>query len=155
MLNKRAAGEGISWAAGLVAILMIIIFALIAYLVGHLGEKKPITIDLTNNNGFLSEFQRVSAYTISSDFNSSEKGKILSEIYSNVKEEKDYGGNYGWGAQPVGTKIVGMPNFPIVGYSPILNIGYGLGFVNSFYLSCNHCASKYFSFSLERSKNAK
>ena len=155
MFNKRGAGEGISWAVGLVAILMIIIFSLLAYLVGHLGEKKPITIDLTNTNGLLSEFQRVGAYAISSDFNSSEKGKILNDIYSNVKEEADYGGNYGFNPQQIGIKIAGMPNFPIEGYSPILNIGYGLGFVNSFYLSCNHCASKYFSFGLERSSNAK
>jgi len=154
MLNKRAAGEGISWVVGLIAILMIIVFSIIAYKVGHIGEK-PITLDLSSGEGYASELQRIGAYVVSSDFNSSEKGKILSEIYSNVKEEKDYLGNYGFNPQQIGMKIAGMPNFPIVGYSPITNIGYGPGFVNSFYLSCSHCASKYFSFGLDRSKNAK
>lgn len=81
MLNKRGVGEGFSWAIGLVAIFVIILFAVIAYMVGHIGEKKPVTIDTSLYRGLSSEYQRVGAYVVSSDFNSSEKGKNLLKIY--------------------------------------------------------------------------
>lgn len=80
MVNKRAVGEAISWVGGLIAILMIIAFAVIAYKVGSIGEKKPITLELTSGS-FSSELQRAGAYVISSDFNSGEKGKILQNAY--------------------------------------------------------------------------
>jgi hypothetical protein len=145
MFNKKAAGEGISWAAGLIAILVIIAFSIVAYQVSTIGEKKPITIDLSSDSGHASELQRIGAYVVSSDFNSSEKGKILNDMYSDPQDV--------FGVSQ-GVPVLHLP----LGYisTVFVNMRYKqFNFLNDFYLNCKHSPGKYLSFKLGKVQNAK
>lgn len=148
MLNKKGVGEGISWAVGLIAILIIITFSVIAYSFGKLGEKNPIEVISSSNTNSL-ELQRITSYALSSDFNSSEKGKVLNSIYLNVEEGVDIGNNYGYAPHSVGILLKNLPVLSLEEYKIIENIGYGLPFSKAIYLPCKNCKSKFVSIGLE------
>lgn len=145
MFNKKGVGEGFSWAMGLIVILIIIALAFIAYTFGHIGEKNPVTISTTDTSSSLG-FNRIATYLISSDFNSSEKGKILQGFYENTQQlpsgaglAKDY--------PSLSMKVLPF----IVYYSPLFK------FPTGFYLSCSKCPNKYleFTYTLEAKDDVK
>lgn len=136
IINKRAAGEGLSWAAGLIAIALIIIFAVFFSIAGKFGQKS-VVINY-DSNVYSSEYQRVAAYAVISDFNSSKKGKILSDIYSNPTVVIGYVDNL--------PKLIIPNNYSYSSY-PLISTPY---FADNFYIPCRRCQNKYISFSVVR-----
>lgn len=125
MLNKKAGTEGITWVGGLVAILMIVAVSIVAYKVSSLGEKNPINISAISDS---SSFYRVAAYALSSDFNSTEKGKILHDFYYDTRQI----------AMSIG--LEGYPSVSRLGFSFIVYSYDPLfKFYTGFYLSCRAC----------------
>jgi hypothetical protein len=131
-MDKRAAGEGFSWAAGLILIALIIIFAVFVSIAGKFGEKSVVI--KYDSNIYSQEYQRVGVYAVLSDFNSSSKGKILSDVYSNNRL------GYSGVANFLSLRI---PNNYTYYFFPLSS---ALHFTNNFYLSCNPCKDKYLSF---------
>jgi len=140
MINKKG-NEPFSWFAGLIAILAIIIFAIVFVYVGHFGEK-PVTVS-SSGSIYSLELQRVGAYIISSDFNSSMKGKILKDIYSNV--------NFAFGEAREFPKLPFSEDYYFKSYPSI----YDLAIIDDFYLKCSKCENKYLSFGLKRISDGK
>jgi len=152
--NKRAAGEGFSWAAGLIVIALIVILAVFFSIAGKFGQKS-VVINY-DSNVYSSELQRVAAYSVVSDFNSTHKGKILSEIYSNAGVFNEYSPAPVSGVPVIiGKRLGGVPVLPIKGYNVIEKTSSILYFASVIYLSCKECETKYFPFGLERSKDGK
>lgn len=95
VLNKNGAVEGISWIAGLIIIIMIVIFSIVIYNAGEFGKRGIIktvmgsdNVEVVLNNGeddFYDALlnQRVGASLFASDFSSSKKGWLISRIYLN------------------------------------------------------------------------
>lgn len=134
MLNKKGVGEGFTWAAGLIVILIIIALSYIAYTFGHIGQKNPVTISTTTTT-YSYGFNRLATYLVSADFNSTKKGEILYKFYSDTQQ------------LPGGAGLaIHYPNLLNVGlsykvyYNPIFKFSTG------FYLSCRACPNEYSEF---------
>jgi len=134
--NKKAVAEGFSWAAGLIAIALIVIFAIFFSIAGKFSQKS-VVINY-DSNVYSSEYQRVAAYAIISDFNSTHKGKILSEIYSNPIVVMGYVDKF---------PQLFIPNNYSYSYYPLISAPY---FADNLYISCLRCQNKYISFSVKR-----
>ncbi len=131
MLNKKGVGEGFSWAAGLIAILVIIILSYIAYTFGHIGEKNPVTISPTDTS-YSHGFNRIATYLISADFNSTRKGEILYKFYDDTQQTPGGAAHYPEVSREVlPYRIYADPSFK-----------YSTGF----YLNCRACLKDYLEF---------
>lgn len=140
MLNKKGVGEGFSWAAGLIAILVIIILSYVAYTFGHVGAKNPVTIS-SEISSYSFGFNRIVPYLISSDFNSSRKGEILYKFYDNTIQTPGGAAHY--------------PQLPRSSLSYVIYADPSFRIPAGFYLSCRACLNKYLEISYAwRSRNA-
>lgn len=154
MINKRAAAEGFSWAAGLIVIALIVILAVFFSIAGKFGQKS-VVINY-DSNVYSSELQRVVAYAVVSDFNGTHKGKILNEIYYNADLKDEYAPVPMAGVPVViGKNLVGLPLLPLDNYNIIEKTSSVLSFTSAIYLSCKKCETKYFPLGLEKSKDGK
>lgn len=155
MISKRAAGEIITWAIGLIAIVLIILISIMAFNVAKFGEKNPVSVFISTNI-YSSEMQRISVYAISEDFNGASKGKTLNDIYLNADESGVGNENYMAigvsNANPVQIKLSGFPKLNIEGYEVLINLKNEMNLAKYFYLSCKKCSDKYVPFGLEVKK---
>jgi len=134
MLNKKGVGEGFTWAAGLIVILVIIIMSYIAYTFGHIGEKNPVTISASTTS-YSVGFNRVAVYLVSSDFNSTEKGKILHDFYDDTQQLLGGGG--------LAVNYPALKN-NILPFKVYFNPSFK--YPTGFYLNCRACPKDYLEF---------
>ncbi len=140
IINKRAAGEGLSWAAGLIAIALIVIFAVFFSIAGKFSQKS-VVINY-DSNVYSSESQRVAAYAVISDFNSSSKGKVLYDAYKYT--------NTVTGGFMVNLPKLSIPNNYTFNLYPLGSVPF---FADKTYFPCSHCEKGYLSITVIRRSN--